>query len=105
MTIRQINEEITMDIINQMPDNKKQALKNALIRNSLLTSYYGLSLGYITVYKEGWLVQFDGCRCSFSVWAGDNDGEYTFGRKPVESKLHKLYVMPLYDTDKYFENF
>lgn len=86
-----INKELTMDILRQMPDSKKAVLGRALYRNQILTSAYVLSSCTLTVYKEGWLVQLEGTRASFSVFAKDNDGEFEFIRKPREEKLHKLY--------------
>lgn len=46
--------------------------------------------------KEGWYITLQGTRCSFSVWADDNDGELVFHRKPNESKLHKLWEYDLH---------
>lgn len=85
------NQSIVSDILNQMPAEKKAVLGRALDRNLILTSTRVLSSCTLTVYKEGWLVTLEGTRCSFSVFAKDNDGEYEFIRKPNESKLHKLY--------------
>lgn len=85
------NQSIVSDILNLMPDQKKAVLSKALDRNFILTSARVLSSCTLVVYKEGWLVKLDGTRCSFSVFAKDNDGEFVFTRKPNESKLHKLY--------------
>jgi len=86
-----VNREIVARILHEMPEEKKEVLKKALERNLILTSSYVLSGCTLTIYKEGWLVKLDGTRCSFSVFAKDNDGEFEFIRKPNESKLHKLY--------------
>lgn len=87
-----LNKELAFDIINgYLPEHKKKALDNALYRNLLLTSTRVLSWCKYTVYKEGWYFQFEGTRCSFSMYVKDNDGEYEVMRKPVDSKLHKLY--------------
>ena len=85
------NREIVALILQEMPEAKKAVLVKALNRNEVLTSARVLSGCTLTIYKEGWLVKLDGTRCSFSVFAKDNDGEFEFIRKPNESKLHKLY--------------
>lgn len=88
---RDINYELAMDMLNNMPEAKKQVLKKALERNYILTSSYIMESGTMVVYKEGFLLKLYGTRCSFSVFAFDNDGELVFARKPVENKLHKIY--------------
>ena len=85
------NRQIVAEMLTQMPEAKKATLVKALERNLILTSSWVLSSCTLTIYKEGWLVKLDGTRCSFSVFAKDNDGEYEFIRKPNENKLHKLY--------------
>lgn len=93
--------DFAMDILKAMPENKKESLRHALDRNCILTSYYGLSSSQtITVYKEGWYLELHGCRCCFKVWAGDNDGEFSFTRKPPEKKLHKIYSHDFYGLYK-----
>ena len=87
-----INYEIAKEMLQKMPEEKKVALEKALDRNYILTSSRVLSFGEMTVYKEGWLLELEGTRCKFSVFAKDNDGEFEFIRKPVEKKLHKLYT-------------
>ena len=87
-----VNKEIALEILKKLPENKKAVLEKALYRNFLLTSSYNLEFCDVTVYKEGWYLQFLGARCNFSVFAFDNDGEYIIAdRKPAENKLHKLY--------------
>lgn len=78
-------------IFDAMPMEKRKVLENACIRNGLLTSWYGLEHWELTVYKEGFYIHGDGCRCSFSAWAKDDDGTLIFGRKPKESTLHMLW--------------
>nr|DAG75260.1 MAG TPA: hypothetical protein [Caudoviricetes sp.] len=64
----------------------------ALERNNSLTSTYSLSNCDMTIYKEGWFIKLTGTRCSFTLFAYDNDGEIELAnRKPVESKLNKIY--------------
>lgn len=89
--MKEYNREIVKEMLEQMPAEKKAVLVKALDRNFILTSAWVLSSCTLTVYKEGWLVTLDGTRSNFSVFAKDNDGEFEFTRKPVESKLHKLY--------------
>lgn len=89
--MKKINKEMVQWILADMPQEKKQALDKACYRNLLMTSEYGLENGTLTVYKEGWYLELEGCRSRFAVWAGDNDGELVFRRKPAESKLNKLY--------------
>lgn len=83
-------------ILEEMPHSKKRVLINALERNFELTSSWILEHGTLTCYKEGWYITLQGTRCSFSVWADDNDGELVFHRKPNESKLHKLWEYDLH---------
>lgn len=89
--MKSYNKEIAQEIMNKLPESKVTALRNACTRNAMLTSSYGLENMTMTIYKEGFLIQLDGCRSSFSVYAKDNDGEFEITRKPMESKLHKLY--------------
>lgn len=89
--MKSYNRDIVRCILNEMPESKKTVLKRALNRNFILTSSYVLSSCTLTVYKEGWLIKLEGTRCSFSVYAKDNDGEFEIMRKPNEDKLHKLY--------------
>lgn len=86
-----VNRELVTQMLNEMPEEKKVVLGKALLRNFLLTSAKVLSSCTLTVYKEGFHIRLDGTRCSFSVYAKDNDGELEFCRKPAESKLRKLY--------------
>lgn len=86
-----INYEIAIDMLNNMPEVKKQTLRKALERNLYLTSSYIMESGTMTIYKEGFLLRLNGTRCSFSVFAFDNDGELIFSRKPNEKKLNKIY--------------
>lgn len=89
--MRDINKEIAIDMLNQMPESKVEQLKKALNRNCFLTSTYILENGTMHIYKEGFYLELFGTRCKFTVWAKDNDGEFVFGRKPIEEKLHKIY--------------
>ena len=103
--MKKYNMDITLDILHQMPESKKELLRKALIRNSLLTSAYLLSECTLTIYKEGWLVKLEGTRSTFTVFAKDNDGEFEFIRKPNENKLHKLYTETATLTESHFEEF
>ena len=89
--MHKINREIVAQILKEMPIEKHMVLSKALDRNEVLTSARVLAGCTLTIYKEGWLVKLDGTRCSFTVFAKDNDGEFEFIRKPNENKLHKLY--------------
>ena len=102
---KKINYEMALRIMNEMPNEKKESLSKALDRNMILTSARFLSMGEITVYKEGWLLVLNGTRCKFSVFAKDNDGEFEFIRKPNENKLHKLYQQTLYFNESDFYQF
>ena len=101
---RKINQEIASSMLHEMPLQKKQSLEKALDRNESLTSARVLSIGDITVYKEGWYLQLYGTRCQFSVYAEDNDGTLIFKRKPKENNLHKLYDQTLYFNENDFRN-
>lgn len=87
----EISKWVVETMLKEMPEAKKQSLRNASRRNGLLTSEYSLEHIYLRIYKEGWYLTMEGCRCQFAVWAFDNDGEFVFGRKPSESKLHHLW--------------
>ena len=96
-----VNQELVKQMLHDMPESKKATLRKALERNLILTSSYVLSGCTLTIYKEGFLVQLDGTRCSFSVYAKDDDGDLVFMRKPNESTLHKLYSQwqPMDESD------
>ena len=102
---KKINKEIAKEMLSILPESKKKALNNALERNMILTSAYVLSMGEMTIYKEGWYLVLHGTRCSFSVFAKDNDGELQIIRKPNENKLHKLYEQTLYFNESDFYKF
>lgn len=90
---KNVNKEIVMEILSKLPQNKKLALKKSLERNLYLTSSYILNDCVMTVYKQGWYVALNGTRCSFSVFAYDNDGDYIIAsKKPHEKQLDKLYT-------------
>lgn len=105
MMNKKINYEIVERIFQEMPKNKKELLSKALDRNMILTSSRVMSMGEITIYKEGWLLILNGTRCKFSIFAKDNDGEFEFIRKPNENKLHKLYQQTLYFNEQDFYKF
>ena len=89
--MKSYNRDIAADIMNKLPEGKLNALRNACTRNAILTGYYGLDSMTLTVYIEGFRIELNGVRSSFSVYAKDNDGEFEIVRKPAEDKLHKLY--------------
>ena len=95
MTTRELNREFTKDILRAMPEDKKKVLVNALDRNCILTSYWGLDNQSVEVYKEGWYIKMEGCRSSFTMWVGDNDGEFVFGNR----KPRKLSYLHSYNPD------
>ena len=96
-------KDIAIRTLEEMPESKKHVLLNALERNFELTSSWLLEHGTLTCYKEGWYITLQGTRCSFSVWAYDNDGELVFHRKPNESKLNKLWEYDLhFDEGNFF---
>lgn len=104
MTRKQISYTMAYTMLNEMPVSKEEVLKRALERNLILTSSYVLSSGTLYTYKEGWLLKLEGTRCSFSVFAYDNDGKLLFARKPNESSLHLLYEEWLrFDECDYFD--
>ena len=91
MTRKQIAYEMTWRILDEMPTCKKEVLEKALDRNLILTSSWVLSSCTLRTYKEGWLIKMEGTRCSFTVFAHDNDGDLIFTRKPNEDTLHFLH--------------
>lgn len=99
-----INYEIAAQMMKEMPESKKEVLRKALTRNLILTSSRVMSFGKMTIYKEGWYLELEGTRCSFSVFAKDNDGEFQFCRKPVERLLNKIYDETLYFNEGDFDN-
>ena len=84
-------KEFSEYMMQQLPEKKIEAFWNAEYRNFYLTSEMFLRDASFTVYKEGWYLEFNGCRSRFAVWAFDRDGCLEFGRKPKESKLNKLW--------------
>lgn len=90
-----INKEIAIDMLKKMPEKRKNTFRKALDRNMYLTSAWVLTLGRMTIYKEGYYLQLYGTRSSFSVWAYDNDGRFIFSRKPLDKKLRKLYIVDI----------
>ncbi len=98
-------KKFAFDILREMPGQKKEVLRNALTRNFLLTSVVVLPFGTMRVYKEGWYLTLKGTRCCFSVWAGDNDSGFTFGRKPVENSLHLIYEIDVRFNEGDFKEF
>jgi hypothetical protein len=87
----QVNRDIAREMLEKMSAEKRNALTNACRRNALLTSFWGLENATLTVYKEGWYLELDGCRAHFAIWCSDNDGELVQGRKPAEKNLNKIY--------------
>lgn len=89
--LKSYNMEVIKDIIELVRQDPKRnaTLNKALDRNEILTSSRELNWLTFTVYKEGYYLEFTGTRCSFNIYARDNDGELELMRKP--SVLHKLY--------------
>ena len=81
----------TAYLFEHMPKDKQMSFARASYRNCYLTSEYTLRNAHLTVYKEGWYIEFEGCRSRFAAFAADNDGEFVWKKKPVDSKLHKLW--------------
>ena len=79
-----VNKEIAREIIKLvMEDNKrKNNLKKALDRNFILTSSYNLEDLTLEIYKEGFYLILEGVRCSYKVFARDDDGKLELIRKP-----------------------
>ena len=108
--MREYNKDIVKEMLSKMPEKKKEVLGKALDRNMLLTSTRAMSWVYLTVYREGWLLELEGTRCEFSVYAKDNDGEFVFTRKPNESNIHMIYhenarTSELDMDEQYFDQF
>lgn len=105
MSAAQINHDLALDILRAMPEKKKEALRRALAINNHNTSARMLEHGSMTVYKEGWYVELNGCRCSFAVYAEDHDGEIIpMQRKTIEKKLHFLYCTTLSFDESDFDD-
>ena len=102
-TKNSINYEIAMDMLNNMPETKKQTLRKTLERNLYLTSSYSMDSGAMTIYKEGFLLKLNGTRCNFTVFAFD-DGELVLSRKPIEKKLNKIYDDSLKFSESDYRN-
>lgn len=88
--MKTINREIVRIMIDNMSNQKKQVLENAIKRNFILTSYAGLEWVKLTICKEGFYLEMNGCRSRFVLWCYDKDGELIEGRKPV--KMCVLYT-------------
>lgn len=92
MRYSEANTWIAREMLLTMPDKKKEQYIKAVRINCHHTSAFDLDEPILTIYKEGFYLTAKGCRCSFTLWARDNDGELIFEkRKPNESKLHELY--------------
>ena len=101
--MKKINFEIAINILDQMPEEKKLKLRKILERNCFLTSAYVLEDGTITIYKEGFHLELSGCRSCFSIFAYDNDEEFVFTRKPRKEKLNKIYSKSLKFNESDYE--
>ena len=93
-----VQKPIIEMIMKALPDSKKKSLYNATNRNCILTSEYLLRNGTITTYKEGWYLELEGCRSRFAVWAWDCDGVVEIGRKPIDSKINKIWGLAFDNT-------
>lgn len=101
-----VNYEIAADILECLPQNKRNVLVRCLERNLYLTSSYVMEHGELEVYKEGFYLILYGTRCKFTVFVEDNDGELkVLARKPQATKLHHLYTDSLHFGEADFENF
>lgn len=96
-TAYRVNYELAKEMLDNMPTEMRRRLSKTLYRNSCFTSSMHLPRPSMRVYKEGWYIEAEGCQCHFAMWVGDNDGEYVYGRKPAEKKLHFLYECRLRD--------
>ena len=87
----EVNKDIAREIIKLvMEDNKRKiTLEKALDRNFILTSSYNLEELTLEIYKEGFYLILEGTRCSYKVFARDNDGKLELIRKP--RVLNKIY--------------
>lgn len=89
----EINKEIALEMLSNMPKSKKITLAKEVMRNWDFTSTYALPYGTMTVYKEGFYLRLEGTKCQFSVYASDNDGTLiVLKKKPNEKFLNRLYV-------------
>ncbi len=84
--VKQAKEEASKTmldrILKEMPEEKKMQLRKQIERNGEFTSDYRFTRATVTTYTEGWYITIEGTRAGFSIFAGDNDGELVFGRKP-----------------------
>lgn len=85
------NKWVLGELFSKMPISKCVSLDKTITRNFCFTSDFAPEHCRLTIYKEGWYFEADGCQCRFTVWAKDNDGEMVFGRKPAERLLHKIW--------------
>ena len=84
-----VNREIAREIIAMVMEDvkRKTILEKALDRNFILTSSYNLEDLTLEIYKEGFYLILDGVRCSYRVFARNNDGKLELIRKPRELNL------------------
>lgn len=92
------------EMFKVIPADKLNTFNGAINRNAILTSSYFLAHGTLTVYKEGWYVEFEGCRSRFGYWCADNDGVFVPGRKPSADKLRKLWSWHWYNEENWCED-
>lgn len=89
--MKNVNKEIVREIIAMVMEDakRKTTLEKALDRNFILTSSYNLEELTLEIYKEGFYLILEGTRCSYKVFARDNDGKLELIRKP--RVLNKIY--------------
>lgn len=105
-SLDKINKEIAFDIVHKLEGKKRTTFLKTLDRNVRLTSVWSLEELTMIIYKEGFYVTFEGCRCKFSVFAYDRDGEFEIAeRKPNDSKLHPLYITSGHTGESDFNDF
>ena len=91
-TIKFYQKFVEEELLPNMSESKRASLRAAMNRNFILTSEDNLCDVSLTVYKEGYYLEARGCRCRWSMWISDNDGEFICERKPVEKKLNPICV-------------
>lgn len=83
--------DFTLELLKNMPEDKRETLRAAIRRTALLTSEFNLQNTNVSIYKEGYYITAEGCKSKWSMFVRDNDGEFEYIRKPNENTLHYLY--------------
>ena len=89
---------LVADMIIRAPFSKHIALFHAIERVYRATGDTHFWWSWVSVYREGWKIEFEGGGTGFEMWVDDNDGEFGYGhRKPTDA--HYLWGLEIEWSD------